>query len=238
MIQYDHPVKVYYKDVDQMGIVYYSRYFEYFEEARTELLNSIGLDVTSIENEGIQLPVIESHCEYSKGAKFVHCGHTMGVNDISFNLNDKGVMCSVGQDNVLQVWKEKSEFYVDEGEQEELKLPQKPNSAVKEVDEGAQKAATANDEPTMMGSGDEVGTEDLLMTLTTSFDGQIETLLINSPFPCKILELNGEVEDNPDLINDDAYADGWCMIVEPLTEFDEDQYLDMQEYIEMLNELP
>ena len=40
--------------------------------------------------------------EYSKGAKFVHCGHTMGVNDISFNLNDKGVMCSVGQDNVLQ----------------------------------------------------------------------------------------------------------------------------------------
>ena len=70
MIQYDHPVKVYYKDVDQMGIVYYSRYFEYFEEARTELLNSIGLDVKSIENEGIQLPVIESHCEYSKGAKF------------------------------------------------------------------------------------------------------------------------------------------------------------------------
>ena len=70
MIQYDHLVKVYYKDVDQMGIVYYSRYFEYFEEARTELLNSIGLDVTSIENEGIQLPVIESHCEYSKGAKF------------------------------------------------------------------------------------------------------------------------------------------------------------------------
>ena len=59
MIEYDHSVKVYYKDVDQMGIVYYSRYFEYFEEARTELLDSIGLDVTSIENDGIQLPVIE-----------------------------------------------------------------------------------------------------------------------------------------------------------------------------------
>lgn len=95
-----------------------------------------------------------------------------------------------------------------------------------------------DDEPTMMGSGDEVGTDDLMMTLTTSFDGEIETLLINAPFPCKILELNGEVEDNPDLINDDAYADGWCMIVQPLTDFDEDQFLDMQEYIEMLNELP
>ena len=89
----------------------------------------------------------------------------------------------------------------------------------------------------IMGSGDEVGAEDLLITLTTSFEGEIETLLINSPFPCKILELNGEVEDNPDLLNDDAYGDGWCVIVQP-HEFDEDQYLDQQEYIEMLNELP
>ena len=70
MIKYDHHLKVYYKDVDKMGIVYYSRYFEYFEEARTELLDSIGLDVTSIEKEGVELPVIESQCEYLKGAMF------------------------------------------------------------------------------------------------------------------------------------------------------------------------
>ncbi len=70
MICYDHPVKVYYKDVDQMGIVYYSRYFEFFEEARTELLNSIGLDVTTIEENGIYLPVITSQCDYKKGAEF------------------------------------------------------------------------------------------------------------------------------------------------------------------------
>ena len=94
-----------------------------------------------------------------------------------------------------------------------------------------------DDSPVMMGRGDEVGIEDLMVTLTTNFGGDIETLLINAPFPCKILELNGEVEDNPDLINDDAYGDGWCMIVQPY-DFDEDQFLDMQEYIEMLNELP
>lgn len=70
MIQFDHHVKVYYKDIDQMGIVYYSRYFEFFEEARTELLDSIELDVTTIENAGIQLPVITSHCDYKKGAIF------------------------------------------------------------------------------------------------------------------------------------------------------------------------
>ena len=70
MIQFDHTVKVYYKDVDQMGIVYYSRYFEYFEAARTELLNNIGIDVMSIEKNGIYLPVITSHCDYKKGAEF------------------------------------------------------------------------------------------------------------------------------------------------------------------------
>ena len=70
MISFDHRVKIFYKDVDQMGIVYYSRYFEYFEEARTELLASIGLGVTDVEKKGIMLPVISSHCDYLKGAKF------------------------------------------------------------------------------------------------------------------------------------------------------------------------
>ena len=70
MISYDHKVKVYYRDVDKMGIVYHSRYLEYFEESRTELLKSIGLSVTKIENTGIMLPVISSHCEYFKGAHF------------------------------------------------------------------------------------------------------------------------------------------------------------------------
>ena len=70
MIRYDHPIKVYYKDIDQMGIVYYSRYFEFFEEARTEMLSSIGLDYSNIEENGAMLPVIEAHCEYKKGATF------------------------------------------------------------------------------------------------------------------------------------------------------------------------
>ena len=70
MVRHIHKVKVYYKDIDQMGIVYYTRYLEYFEEARTELLSTIELDVTSIENSGIFIPVIVSHCEYKKGAMF------------------------------------------------------------------------------------------------------------------------------------------------------------------------
>ena len=69
MIEYNHFIKVFYRDVDQMGIVYYARYLEYFEEARTELLGSLDLSVSLIEDKGIQLPVIVSHCEYIAGAK-------------------------------------------------------------------------------------------------------------------------------------------------------------------------
>ena len=63
-------MKVFYKDVDKMGIVYYSRYLEFFEAARTEMLSSIGLDYEKVEEKGAMLPVIEAHTEYNKGAVF------------------------------------------------------------------------------------------------------------------------------------------------------------------------
>ena len=70
MIEHHHTIKVYYRDIDKMGIVYYSRYFEYFEESRTELFASIGFQISNVEQGGIALPVISSHCEFKKGAKF------------------------------------------------------------------------------------------------------------------------------------------------------------------------
>ena len=74
--------------------------------------------------------------------------------------------------------------------------------------------------------------DDLMITVRTVED----RVLINAPFPCKIVELNGEVEDNPDLVNEEAYGDGWCMIVKP-HDWDEDMHLDEGEYIEYLNEI-
>ena len=70
MISHNFHVKVYYKDIDQMGIVYYSRYFEFFELARTELLKSIGFAVKDIEKNDLFLPVISASCEYIKSASF------------------------------------------------------------------------------------------------------------------------------------------------------------------------
>ena len=70
MISHTFKTKIYYKDIDQMGIVYYSRYFEFFESARTELLSSIGIAVKDIENNDVFLPVISATCNYLKSAKF------------------------------------------------------------------------------------------------------------------------------------------------------------------------
>ena len=70
MIKFTYKTKVYYKDVDQMGVVYYARYYEYFEAARTELLQSIDIDVTAVEDDGYFMPVVTSHCDYKIGATF------------------------------------------------------------------------------------------------------------------------------------------------------------------------
>ena len=90
-----------------------------------------------------------------------------------------------------------------------------------------------DDAASPMTSGDEFGVDDLLITVTTEYESKLP---INAPFPCKIVSLNGDVEDNPDLVNDYAYADGWCVIVQPF-DYDDDQFLDENEYIEYLNEL-
>ena len=70
MIKFTYKTKVYYKDVDKMGVVYYARYYEYFEAARTELLQSIDIDVTAVEDDGYFMPVVTSHCDYKIGATF------------------------------------------------------------------------------------------------------------------------------------------------------------------------
>ena len=70
MIKFTYKTKVYYKDVDKMGVVYYARYYEYFEAARTELLQSIDIDVTAVEDDGYFMPVVSSHCDYKIGATF------------------------------------------------------------------------------------------------------------------------------------------------------------------------
>lgn len=63
-------VRVRYADTDQMGVVYYANYLIWFEVARTEWLREAGWTYRDMEEQGIALPVIESHCEYRQPARY------------------------------------------------------------------------------------------------------------------------------------------------------------------------
>jgi acyl-CoA thioester hydrolase len=63
-------VRVRYAETDKMGIVYYANYLVWFEVGRTDWLRETGWTYRSMEQEGIQLPVIEAHCEYRLGARY------------------------------------------------------------------------------------------------------------------------------------------------------------------------
>jgi acyl-CoA thioester hydrolase len=63
-------IRVRYAETDQMGVVYYANYYVWFEVGRTDLLRSAGGSYRDMERDGLQLPVIESHCEYRQAAKY------------------------------------------------------------------------------------------------------------------------------------------------------------------------
>ena len=63
-------VRVRYQETDQMGIVYYSNYFVYFEIGRIEFLRSLGISYAEIEKENVFLAVAEAHCKYKAPAMF------------------------------------------------------------------------------------------------------------------------------------------------------------------------
>ena len=63
-------VRVRYAETDKMGVVYHSNYLIWFEIGRTDWLRQTGWTYREMEADGIQLPVIEAHCEYRQGARY------------------------------------------------------------------------------------------------------------------------------------------------------------------------
>lgn len=47
-----------------MGYVYYGRYLEYFEVARSEFIREAGLPYRELEEQGVMMPVIETQIRY------------------------------------------------------------------------------------------------------------------------------------------------------------------------------
>ena len=65
---YIHNAKYY--ETDQMAIVHHSNYIRWFEEARIDWMNQIGIDFREVEQRGIVVPVVSVHCEYKNMTHF------------------------------------------------------------------------------------------------------------------------------------------------------------------------
>ncbi len=58
-------LQVPFRHVDMLGVVWHGHFFEYCEEARTQLLRSCGLDAGDLIGPRYLLFVIESKCRHS-----------------------------------------------------------------------------------------------------------------------------------------------------------------------------
>ena len=60
--------RVRYAETDQMGIVYYGNYAQYFEIGRVESIRQLGYSYKEMENDGVMLPVTELNIKFLRSA--------------------------------------------------------------------------------------------------------------------------------------------------------------------------
>ena len=60
---------IYYQDTDAGGIVYHSKYLDFAERARSELLFEIGLSNTAMIEQGIGIVVRQASIDFKRSAK-------------------------------------------------------------------------------------------------------------------------------------------------------------------------
>jgi len=63
-------IRVRYAETDQMGVVYHSNYFPYFESARAESIRELGFTYADMEKMGVIMPVTEVQCRYHRPARY------------------------------------------------------------------------------------------------------------------------------------------------------------------------
>ena len=64
-------LRVRYAETDQMGVVYHSNYFIWFEVGRVEFLRDLGFSYREMESEeGCHIAVVDARCRYKAPARY------------------------------------------------------------------------------------------------------------------------------------------------------------------------
>lgn len=107
MFNSETKIRVRYAETDQMNVVYYGNYAQYFEVARAEAIREIGFTYKQMEETGIVMPVVEMHTKYLRSAKYddlltiqtqlreLPTGHRIEFHHIVYN--EAGKMLTTGR---------------------------------------------------------------------------------------------------------------------------------------------
>jgi acyl-CoA thioester hydrolase len=63
-------IRVRYPEVDAMGYLHHSRFLQYFEMGRIELLRSLGFSYADLEKQGVFFVVVKVECRYKAPARY------------------------------------------------------------------------------------------------------------------------------------------------------------------------
>ncbi|PKL51955.1 MAG: acyl-CoA thioesterase [Nitrospira bacterium HGW-Nitrospira-1] len=63
-------IRIYYEDTDCGGVVYYANYLRYVERARTEFLESKGVSLRALMDEGVYFVVAEAALKYFSPGRY------------------------------------------------------------------------------------------------------------------------------------------------------------------------
>jgi acyl-CoA thioester hydrolase len=70
MISSTTAIRVRYAETDMMGLTYHGNYFTWFEVARVNLLDELGMPYRELEKRGYRLPVLEAHANFLRPTFF------------------------------------------------------------------------------------------------------------------------------------------------------------------------
>ena len=63
-------IRVRYAETDQMNVVYYGNYAQYFEVARAESIRKLGFTYKEMEATGVIMPVVEMQTKFLRPAHY------------------------------------------------------------------------------------------------------------------------------------------------------------------------
>lgn len=69
-VQHTITIRVRYPEVDGMGFLHHSRFLQYFEMGRVELLRSLGYSYADLERDGVLFVVVRVECRYKAPARY------------------------------------------------------------------------------------------------------------------------------------------------------------------------